>query len=79
MGIQIIPLLPGLVPEYECREAAVYVHCTWHDWCYLLDSRERAAAVAHYRMSILVRANIDDASRTASEQDRRRAQRDSER
>lgn len=58
--------MPGLVPEFECREAAVYVHVPWSDWIEL-DAMERAYAVAHYRMQLLIRAHVDDAAHKASE------------
>jgi hypothetical protein len=66
VGLEIQPLLPGLVPELECREAAVYVHVPWSEWIEL-DARDRASAVAHYRTQLLIKAHIDDASSKAHE------------
>lgn len=54
------------VPEIECREAAVYVHTTWLQW-QELDWRDRASAVAHYRLSLLIKAHVEDAATRASE------------
>lgn len=53
-------LIPGLVPMYEEREAAIHNHYSptaWHD----LDYRERAAAVAFHRLSRLVEMHQSDA------------------
>lgn len=72
MGLEILPFYPGAVPEYECREAAVYTHVPWATWL-TMDGRERAAAVAHYRAHLLIEAHINDASEKASEAKQRRA------
>jgi len=72
-GIEIHSDVPGCVSEYECREAAVYVHVPWSDWVSKLSAYERACAVAHYRLQILIRANVDDASHQAAERERHRA------
>lgn len=58
------------VPEYEEREAAVFVLVPWHLW-EDLPWQERAAAVAHYRMHHLIQSHIDD----AIESERRRQER----
>lgn len=49
-----------LVPELEEREAAVYVNASWAEWC-AMGWQERAAAIAHYRLHILIDAHIQDA------------------
>jgi hypothetical protein len=68
----------GEVPEFECREAAVFVHCAWHDWTQKLDGWDRACAVAHYRTSLSLRAHIDDAAeKAASRKQARQARRKS--
>lgn len=70
-GIAMEPLLPGLVPFYEEREAAVYGHYSWVEWR-TLEPEERAFAVAQYRMHYLIEMHHSDAVNTAME--RRRAQ-----
>ncbi len=65
-GIAYEPLLPGLVPLYEEREAAVFGHCAWRDWA-ALPVEERAAAVAHYRLHRLVELHSTDAMNRAME------------
>lgn len=75
VGIVVTPAQPGLVPEFECREAAVYVHVSWKDWNEILDSRERAAAVAHYRTQLLIKAHVEDEARRVAERARGRAAR----
>lgn len=42
-----------IVPEYECREAAVYAHMSWREF-QELDGREKARVVAHKRISALI-------------------------
>jgi len=68
----------GEVPEFECREAAVYVHVSWYFWSHEMDGWERACAVAHYRTSLSLKAHVEDAaekaaSRRQSRQARKRA------
>jgi len=65
-GIQIVKRLEYEVPEFECREAAVFVHVSWKTWTEEMDGWERACAVAHYRTSLSLKAHIDDASEKAS-------------
>lgn len=60
----------GLVPEYECREAAVFAGYTRLQW-EEIDWQERAAVIAHYRVHNLVEAHIQD----AADQERRRLER----
>ncbi len=52
--------LPGLVPEFEEREAAVFCHLNWTEWR-LLDWLERAKNVAHFRLHHLVNLHKNDA------------------
>lgn len=75
-GIQISPLLPGLVPEYDCREAAVYVHVSWPDWLDL-SGYDRAMAVAHYRIQLMIQAHVEDAAQRKRDADERRRARSS--
>lgn len=75
VGILLEPQQPGLVPELEAREAAVYVHVSWKDWCDVLDGRERAAAVAHYRTQLLIKAHIEDEAKHVAERAKGRAAR----
>lgn len=49
----------NVVPEYEEREAAVYVHCSWTSW-QKLHWYDRAASVAQYRTHHLVEALAND-------------------
>lgn len=58
--IQVESDLPGVVPEYECREAAVYTQRSWEQWL-ALEWQERAASVAHYRVHLAIEAHISDA------------------
>jgi hypothetical protein len=62
----------GLVPEYECREACVYLGYRWPEW-EQLHWFERANAVAHYRTHALIEAHINDEMRIDSETRQRRA------
>lgn len=55
-----IQAMPGVVPEYEEREAAVFAHYNWSDWC-SLDWTERANAVAHYRLHSLIESHVNEA------------------
>lgn len=64
--------MPGTVPEFECREAAVFVQVSWREWVEQMDGRERAFAVAHYRTSIAVKAHVEDAAINASRRQRGR-------
>lgn len=60
----------GLVPEFECREAAVFGHYNWTQWLRLTDY-EKAAVVAHYRTHLTIDAHISDAAERASKRARR--------
>lgn len=71
-GIEIVGVIRGTVPEFECREAAVYVQVSWEHWMGSMDGWERACAVAHYRTSLLLKANLEDAAEKAA---RRKASR----
>lgn len=64
--IVILPENPGEVPEYECREAATYVHVSWREWL-ALEPMERAQAVAHYRLSLTIKAHVEEAASAESE------------
>lgn len=74
-GIQIVPAMPGQVPEIECREAAVYTGVTWREWTTLLTAYDREYAVAHYRMHLLIEAHVNDAAQKRSRSDQARASR----
>lgn len=50
----------GFVPEYECREAAIFGNFNWTEWN-ALDAYERAACIAHHRMHMLVEAHVNEA------------------
>lgn len=50
----------GLIAEFEEREAAKESGCSWQEW-EILDVRERAASVAHYRLRYIIQANVNDA------------------
>lgn len=56
----------GEVPEYECREAAVYVHVSWFEWTTNMNGWERACAVAHYRTHLSLEAHVSDAAEKSS-------------
>ena len=62
-GIRINPEIPGLVPEFEEREAARFAGDTWTEW-QATPSDERARRVAHYRLSRMIAAHSDDAVAT---------------
>ena len=70
----VLPLIPGFVPEFECREAAIYTCMTWAEW-EALSVSDQADAVAHYRMNLMIKAHLDDAVGTQADRDRRRAAR----
>ncbi len=53
-------VLEGLVPEMEEREASVFAQYTWQDWL-TLTWRERADAIAHYRLHHLIDLHRNDA------------------
>lgn len=59
-GIDIEPLMEGLVPEYESREAAVYCHYRPNEYAEL-PHYERALCVAQYRISKLMALHSQDA------------------
>jgi len=70
-GLSISQTFPGTVPEFECREAAIYVRVSWSEWLEL-EHEERAAAVAHYRLNLLIKAHVDSASQEAAKRNERR-------
>lgn len=72
-GIEYEPLLPGLVPLFEEREAAVFSHYRWADWVDL-PTQERAAAVAHFRLHGLIALHQADALNAAMERRNRQQQ-----
>jgi hypothetical protein len=74
-AITIDNKMQGTVPEFECREAAVYVHVSWKEWTERLDGWERACAVAHYRSSFSLKAHVEDAAERASKRREGRAKR----
>lgn len=72
-GISISNPMPWAVPEFECREAAVFVQVSWSEWTTAMDGWARACAVAHYRSSLLVKAHVEDAADKAARRQRNRA------
>lgn len=62
-----------MVSEYEEREAAVFAGIPWIEWM-TIDTRERAACVAHYRLHGLTQLHSQDAVARAEEQRRKREQ-----
>lgn len=60
VGIRIETDLEGYVPEYECREAAVFTHCSWSEWEELSNS-SKAYSIAHYRAHHDILAHINEA------------------
>lgn len=51
----------GMIPEYEEREACVFSGYAWREWL-TEDIRERAAAVAHYRLHNQITRHAQDAA-----------------
>lgn len=74
-GIEVHRTVQGAVPEFECREAAVYVHVSWRAWTEEMDGYERSCAVAHYRSQLALRAHVEDAAERASKRKSNRASR----
>lgn len=70
-GIEYEALIPGLVPPYEEREAALFGNYTWGAWR-MLHYGDRAMGVAHYRLHLLVEMHRSDA---VGAEMRRRSQR----
>lgn len=65
-GLDYGVLLPGYVPLFEEREAAVFCHYTpagFHE----LPLEERAACVAQYRIHQLIETHVSDAVNKAVE------------
>ena len=59
-GIVYQPLVPGLVPEIEAREAAVFGLYTWRQW-QQLDWQERVDGVAHFRVHRAIELHQNEA------------------
>lgn len=59
-GIVYRALLPGLVPEIEAREAAVFGLYTWRQW-QQLEWEERADGVAHFRIRRAIELHQNEA------------------
>jgi hypothetical protein len=59
-GIVLGGLLPGMVPLFEEREASCQSNYTWKAW-QRLTGEERAEAVAHYRIKLILNLHRDDA------------------
>ncbi|KKK92609.1 hypothetical protein LCGC14_2701230 [marine sediment metagenome] len=74
-GIVYRPTVPGLVPEIEVREAAVFGHYTWTTW-QTLGWQEHAEGVAHFRIHRAIEMHQNDA--VAREMKRKTAQRGSQ-
>lgn len=66
-----VRMLLGMVPEFEERDACIASGYRWQDWL-ALDSRDRAASVAHYRMRQVLEAHQQDAVQKARENEERR-------
>jgi hypothetical protein len=62
----------GLVPEYEEREAAVFLKISWLDWNNQ-DYDEKAAALAHYRLHHHIEAHVHAEEAKESEKASKRA------
>lgn len=56
----------GMVAEYEEREAAIHSGIPWLEWLEM-DTLERAACVAHMRLSAMVTMHSQDAVMRDSE------------
>ena len=69
-GIGFEPVLPGLVPEIEEREACLFSGYTWHDW-QELSKAERTDGVAHFRLHHLMELHKAEAVEDAAERRRR--------
>ena len=70
-GIAFENHIPGVVTEYEAREASIYLGYTWQEWLGL-HWFERASAVSHYRTHLAIQAHINDEIRIADERRARR-------
>ena len=54
-------IAPGLLPEYEEREAARFNGYRWTEWC-ALPRGERIHGVGYYRVHLLVGIHVDEKS-----------------
>ncbi len=70
-GLTIPSQVPGLVPEFEEREAATAERYTWTDW-QQLPYAERVDGVAHYRLHLLISLHRQDAADRHAARPRRR-------
>ena len=59
-GLTVTPLVPGLVAEFEEREAARFAQLPWDDYLGL-PRGERVLAVAHYRVKRDFDIHLNDA------------------
>lgn len=65
--------IPGLVPEMEEREAAIFNGYQWRKWR-KLPHDERVTGVAHFRLHGLIEHHQQDAvARHSRDEERRRA------
>ena len=55
----LIPRTGNIIPEYEEREAAVYVQSNWASWL-KLNWYDRAASVAQYRVHHMIETHAND-------------------
>lgn len=58
-GITFRRVFPGMVPEIEERDAAVFGRYTWMQW-QKLPLEERAAGIAHYRIHYQITLHQQD-------------------
>ncbi len=72
-GLTYRPPIPGMVPEYEEREAAHASGQTWGEYV-ASDRDERAATVAWYRTRRLVDLHIDQVVNSERKAQQRRAE-----
>lgn len=63
--ITIENALPGMVAEYEAREAAIYCNYNWTEFTDI-SSQERAKSIAQYREHHRIEANMNDAAEKSS-------------
>lgn len=69
-GISYRPTLPGLVPDIEEREAALFNGYDWRTWRDL-DYYDRVYGVAHSRVHKLIQLHTAEAEIKAAEYQRR--------
>lgn len=71
-------MLPGLVPEIEEREAAIFNGYTWREWIAFdltneLERYQRVAGIAHYRIHQIIEMHRNDAESRELEMRSRRS------